>query len=48
MTAKDFDDIYTQSPRAAGPRVRVFISVKSQAAMVSTNIYHYHTACFNV
>ena len=32
MAARDFADIYTQSPRAAGPRV--YMSAKSQAAMV--------------
>ena len=36
MAVRDFADIYIQSPRAVG--LRVFISVKSQAAMVSTNI----------
>jgi len=46
MAARDFADIYTQSPRAAGPRAEgVFVS-KSQAAMVSTNIYHSHAVCF--
>jgi len=44
LVATDFADIYTQSPRATGPRV--FISVKSQAAMVSTNIYHSHQCTF--
>jgi len=46
MAARDFADIYTQSPRATVPRV--FISVKSQAAMVSTNIYHSHAARFYI
>ena len=32
IAARDFADIYTQSPRAAGPRV--YMSAKSQAAMV--------------
>jgi len=32
MAARDLPEIYTQSPRAAGPRV--YISGKSQAAMV--------------
>ena len=28
------------------PWLRVYISVKSQAAMVSTNIYHFNAVCF--
>jgi len=48
MTARDFADIYTRSPRATDPRAEgVYIS-KSQAAMVSTNIYHSHAACFYI
>jgi len=41
MAMRDFADIYTQSQR-------VFISPKSQAAIVSTNIYHSHVACFYI
>ena len=41
--------VYT--PKARGPQaggLRVYMSVKSQAAMVSTNIYYSHTACFYI
>ena len=45
MAVRDFADIYTWSPRAAGPKdkvARVYIS----KIMVSTNIHHSHAACF--
>ena len=43
MAVRDSADActYTHSPREG---VRVFVSVKSQAVMVSTNIYHSHPA----